>query len=131
LLTNSSTTYCIAMVLHLGMKLEYFRNQDWQAEWIEEAESQVRDQYIAKYEKVADKGDKSNAMPTKNPTHDVRFASFDNLSVTSAPCTSKIQEYLNHLVENIKNPLRWWIDNQHVYPNLHHMALDYLSIPGK
>lgn len=130
-LTDSSTTYRIAMVLHPGMKLEYFRNQEWQAEWIEEAESLVRDQYVAKYEKVADEGDESDATPTKNPTHNVGFASFGNLSVTSAPRASEIQEYLNHPVENVKDPLKWWVDNQHVYPNLHRMALDYLSIPGK
>jgi hypothetical protein len=27
--------------------------------------------------------------------------------------------------------LKWWVDNQYVYPNLYRMALDYLSIPGK
>src|SRR5713101_5422514 len=29
-LTDSSMTYRIAMVLHLGMKLEYFCNQKWE-----------------------------------------------------------------------------------------------------
>ena len=45
LLTDSSTTYRIAMVLHLGMKLEYFCNQKWKEEWIEEAKSLVREAY--------------------------------------------------------------------------------------
>jgi len=34
-------------------------------------------------------------------------------------------------VEKVKDPLKWWNDNCHVYPTLYHMALDYLSIPGK
>jgi hypothetical protein len=72
------------------MKLEYFHKQDWQAEWIREVESLVWDQYIAKYEKAADEGNESDTMPTKNLTHDVRFASFGNLSVTSTPCASEI-----------------------------------------
>lgn len=129
-LTDSSSTYRIAMVLHPGMKLEYFRNQKWKGEWIEEAESLVREEYIAEYEKVADE---SNATPTKNSKTENNggFASFGDLSVTSAPRASEIQEYLNHPVENVKDPLKWWVDNQHVYPNLHRMALDYLSIPGK
>ncbi|KAF8233852.1 hypothetical protein L208DRAFT_1264694 [Tricholoma matsutake] len=41
LLTNASTIYCIAMALHPGMKLEYFRKQKWPGEWIEEAECLV------------------------------------------------------------------------------------------
>ena len=40
-LTDSSPVYQIAMVLHLGMKLEYFCNYNWEAEWIEEAERLV------------------------------------------------------------------------------------------
>ena len=52
------------------------------------------------------------------------------LSMTSQLPPSKIQEYLSHPVKNVKDPLRWWVDNKHVYPNLYHMALDYLSIPG-
>jgi hypothetical protein len=34
-LTYSSNVYCIAMVLHPSMKLEYFHNQKWEGEWIE------------------------------------------------------------------------------------------------
>ena len=39
--------------------------------------------------------------------------------------------YLRNEVENVKDPLKWWYDNRHVYPTLHRMALDYLSIPGE
>jgi len=54
-----------------------------------------------------------------------------NVSVTTAPRASEIQEYLNFPVENVKDPLKWWVDNKYVYLNLYRMALDYLSIPGK
>jgi hypothetical protein len=40
-LTDSSNTYCITMVLHPGMKLEYFHNQKWEREWIKQAETFV------------------------------------------------------------------------------------------
>jgi len=127
-LTESSTTYRIAMVLHPGMKLEYFRNQKWMGDEIKEAERLVREEYVAKYE-VADESDTKPA--TNSKTNDGGFASFGDLSVTTAPRASEIQEYLNLPVENVKDPLKWWVDNQYVYPNLHRMALDYLSIPGK
>ena len=129
-LTNSSNVYHIAMVLHPGMKLECFRNQKWEEEWVEEAENLVREEYISSHEKAPDE---RNATPTENSDVDNNngFASFGNLSVTTCPCESEIQEYLSLPVENIKNPLKWWEDNKHIYPNLHHMALDYISIPGK
>jgi hypothetical protein len=40
-LTDSSAVYRIAMVLHPGMKLEYFRQHEWKEEWIEQAENMV------------------------------------------------------------------------------------------
>ena len=129
-LTDSSTTYRIAMILHPGMKLEYFRNQKWEEEWIEEAESLVREGYVAGYEKMARDSDTTPMKPSKTKDNS-GFTSFGNLSVTSAPRASEIQEYLKLPVENVKDPMKWWVDNQFVYPNLHRMALDYLSIPGK
>ena len=112
------------------MKLEYFHNQKWEREWIREAERLVQTEYITKYEKSADQ---SNETPSASSTmkNGLGFTSFGDLSVTTAPRASKIQEYLNHPVENIKDPLKWWVDNKYVYLNLHRMALDYLSIPGK
>ena len=61
------------------------------------------------------------------------FGTFANISVTKqvGSRSSELDEYLRKAVENVKEPLAWWITNRHVYPNLSHMALDYLSIPGK
>ena len=44
---------------------------------------------------------------------------------------NELEEYLALAVEEVDDPLRWWWDNRHVYPILHRVALDYLSIPGK
>jgi len=60
--TNTSTIYHITMVLHPGMKLEYFCNQKWTGKWIEEAECLVQEEYVVKYEKVADE---SNMTPMR------------------------------------------------------------------
>ena len=125
-LTDSSHVYHIAMVLHPGMKLEYFRNQKWEAEWIEQAETLVREVYAAKYEKITE----DTAPKDSTTKNNDGFASFGNLSVTTCPHASEIQEYLSHCVENIKDALKWWVDNKYVYPNLYRMALDYLSIPA-
>ena len=44
--------------------------------------------------------------------------------------SSELTQFLHKPVENVKEPMKWWVANRHVYPNLSHMALDYLSIPG-
>jgi hypothetical protein len=68
-----------------------------------------------------------------NNADDDDFIAFTNISVTNhvGSQTSELNEYLCKPVENVKDPLKWWIANRHVYPKLHRMALDYLSIPGK
>ena len=44
--------------------------------------------------------------------------------------SSELEDYLRKPVENVREPLKWWVANRDIYPNLHRMALDYLSIPG-
>ena len=39
-------------MLHPGLKLEYFRGQDWEQEWIDVAESLTREEYMDSYEKL-------------------------------------------------------------------------------
>ena len=60
------------------------------------------------------------------------FTAFGNISMTKqvGSRSSELREYLRKPVENVKEPMKWWVANHHVYPNLSHMALDYLSIPG-
>ncbi len=39
------------LVLHPGLKLEYFRQHQWDEEWIDVAENLVREEYMVNYEK--------------------------------------------------------------------------------
>jgi hypothetical protein len=50
-LTDDSAIYRIAIILHLGMKLEYFRLHGWEEEWIEKAEALVHEEYVRVYKK--------------------------------------------------------------------------------
>ena len=43
----------------------------------------------------------------------------------------KLDKYLSTDPEHVTDALAWWYKQKHVYPCLHQMALDYLSIPGK
>jgi hypothetical protein len=65
-LTDSSAVYWIAMVLHPGMKLEYFRQHEWKEEWIEQAENMVREEYISLYEKTSDENLSLETNTTNN-----------------------------------------------------------------
>lgn len=109
-LTDSSQTYRIAMVLHPGMKLEYFREREWEAEWIEEAKCLVREEYRANYEK--------------------KTTTTVELSVSTRSRMCELREYLSTPIEEVEDPLKWWTMKRHIYPNLHRMALDFLTIPG-
>jgi hypothetical protein len=41
LLTDSSHIYRITMILHPGIKLDYFCNQKWEEDWIEKAKTLI------------------------------------------------------------------------------------------
>ncbi len=60
---------------------------------------------------------------------------FDNLPSLQAPrpaeLHSKLDKYLGTDPEHVTDALAWWYEHKHMYPHLHRMALDYLSIPGK
>jgi hypothetical protein len=43
----------------------------------------------------------------------------------------ELDKYLGTDPEHVTDALAWWYEHKHVYPRLHRMALDYLSIPGK
>ncbi|KAG1861090.1 hypothetical protein C8R48DRAFT_604723, partial [Suillus tomentosus] len=48
-MTNLSSLYQIAMVLHPGLKLEYFRQQEWNDEWISHAKEITSEVYVKQY----------------------------------------------------------------------------------
>ena len=56
---------------------------------------------------------------------------FGDISLGTAQLPDELQEYLRHPVEKVADPLKWWVNNKNLYPTLHRMALDYLSIPRK
>lgn len=60
------------------------------------------------------------------------FVDFGDISMdpSSLQAFSEIDDYLRLPIENVSNPLKWWVDKQCVYPRLSRMALDYLSVPG-
>ena len=60
---------------------------------------------------------------------------FDDLPALSAPPKSDLHDeldcYLSTDPEHVTDALAWWYEKRLIYPHLHLMALDYLTIPGK
>jgi hAT family C-terminal dimerisation region len=60
---------------------------------------------------------------------------FDDLPALSAPPESDLHDeldrYLSMDPEHVTNALAWWHRKRFVYPRLHRMALNYLTIPGE
>src|SRR5271163_4544707 len=42
----------------------------------------------------------------------------------------ELDEYLTLPIERVRDPLTWWWDHRHAYPQLSVMAFDFLSAPG-
>ena len=51
------------------------------------------------------------------------------------PPKSDLRDELNHYLctdpEHVTDAFVWWYSKWFIYPRLHHMALDYLTIPGE
>jgi hypothetical protein len=120
----------LGVVLHPGLKLEYFRHQRWEEEWIETAENLTCEKYLDKYEKKAPANEDMSSSDNGDGPGDFSD-DFGNVSVAMQSRRNEIDEYLALPVVGVKDPLKWWTDNRAAYPNLSRMALDYLSIPGK
>ena len=60
---------------------------------------------------------------------------FDDLPALSAPPKSELRDeldrYLSTDPEHVTDAFAWWYERRSVYPRLHRMALDYLTIPGE
>ena len=57
-----------------------------------------------------------------------------NSIIDIAPMSSsgdELQRYLSVDPEDVKDGLMWWHERRATFPQLSHMACDYLSIPGK
>ncbi|KXN92375.1 hypothetical protein AN958_08094 [Leucoagaricus sp. SymC.cos] len=131
LLMNSNFT----PVLHPQHKLDYFHQAGWKLEWISMARSLVKETFEHSY-KVFSAADESLTedldMHSESKAENLKNI-FDCLLSLKKPSKSKaicdeLQLYLSTPPESSLKPLQWWHEKRKVYPQLHCMALDYLSI---
>jgi len=138
----------ILSVLHPHHKLEYFKAQKWENEWIQMARDIVRKEFDRSYKVVSNhtqedamQVDKDNNMVSTILTipelsnFEIRFSKniFDDLpdlAPTAADYRDELECYLATDDESVKDALMWWYERRNRFPRLSRMARDYLSIPG-
>ena len=124
----------LAIVLYPQHKLKYFEQAGWEPEWIAAAKDIIHAKFDRSYavqpgnvEEDQDGDIKMSEKRSKNI--------FDNLPALSAPRIRELRDeldrYLSTDPEHVVDEMMWWMERKSMYPNLSHMALDYLSIPSE
>ncbi|RDX44757.1 hypothetical protein OH76DRAFT_1359217 [Lentinus brumalis] len=112
--------------MHPGYKLQHFRNVGWPEEWIQVAETMIRDEWETYYRP------KAGAVPAIVDTNMKKM--FSSAKPTTSGHADPLDLYLNSpVVPQVDDPLKYW--NAHLAsPSeapLVHFTLDFLSVPGK
>ncbi|PIL36561.1 hypothetical protein GSI_00250 [Ganoderma sinense ZZ0214-1] len=149
-LTDASSAYRIAMILHPRHKTEYFHKLRWSESWRRTAIKLVTDEYRSSYENRVPKDNASSAKDTgsagatgvgpgrakgkaKATVEDDEKNIFDTLDTLTSKVPDvrdELKRYLSTDVEPVSDALQWWNDRRATFPNLSRMALDYLTIPA-
>jgi hypothetical protein len=136
------------LVLHPGHKTRYFKKAGMDDAWISKAIEMVHEEFeraYADYSQPESNNEHGNSSPRTNRSSAYDsdgsngFLKFnldsdsDSDDASSGPhaLQDELTRYLSSdRVKDVKDPLKWWHENQHVYPKLYRMARDYLLIPG-
>ncbi|THH13347.1 hypothetical protein EUX98_g9738, partial [Antrodiella citrinella] len=137
--TDVAPAYRIAMILHPRHKLGYFKDLNWELEWIENAKLAVYNEFATHYQEygtgigaIAGGGASRNDNTSTTGTGKNMFANMPALAkINDTAVTNELDHYLKQPREDAgDNALKWWYDHHTVYPCLSRMARDYLSIPA-
>ncbi|OJT13075.1 Zinc finger BED domain-containing protein 4 [Trametes pubescens] len=146
--TDETIVYRIAMILHPRYKLQYFRDADWEEDWITEALKLVRDEWTTNYKPQQAAADaqvasqakgkgragpgtgRRSAQQSQQSTTDL-FASISGAAAKAAK-QDLLEAYLEEPPQpTVQDPLHYWnVILQTTRSPLAQMALDFLSIPA-
>ncbi|KAJ7337718.1 ribonuclease H-like domain-containing protein [Mycena albidolilacea] len=138
LATDMSNIYCIAMVLHLSLKLEYFRSRNWADNWITTAKELVSEEYEMYLtvgggvdDVVEVDGDMASMSSSTADMSTSDWFGLLNLDLPSGALENNhLEQYLREPLEpGVTEPLKWWWARHHIWSELSRMALDYHSVP--
>ena len=118
--------YAVATILDPRFKLQYYKDNEWEDEWIEEALERFRSAYACYRSPPASSADER--APAEWDDMDLLTSGFGRRR-TAKP--DELEAYLAAPVAGRDTKtLQWWKANAASYPCLAAMALDYLAIPA-
>ena len=117
-------------MLHPKYKLSYFRSKNWPEEWVDAARTVLREQGSAYYKPFNNLNADTSSQSSISPARDDFFDELDDFGTVTT--VDELEEYLNTPTISTKGlePLMWWYTIGDSNP-LAHMAIDFLSAPGK
>ena len=127
-LSNLTPAYCLAFLLNLWYKMQWF-NKHWNSKpaWRADVSKIVAEAYKAAKKLWADDMPQ-RASPRRDKT---AYEAFNDLSEDEEE--DELQRYLNapRLKGDAKDhPLDWWAKNESLYPVLSHLAYELLAAPS-
>ncbi|CAB4375503.1 unnamed protein product [Rhizophagus irregularis] len=125
--TDESIVYPIATILDPRIKLKYYKQQEWEEEYINKAIKIIKKQYNENYQ---DDSFNNDLRAQKTDLNNF-FSLFEMGDDNDSSNEDELEEYLRKPAVNFKtDPLQWWKAHEATYPHLAKMARDYLAIPG-
>ena len=148
--TDSNTGQVIATILDPRMKLQLFRNLEWEATWIDNARDKFIRIFNKRYARVpiatlsSGAGEQSirpasqrirSIATHETPANRRRYEDLVFGVSTEEPdddlLESQVNIYLREArVDRNMDIIQWWKLHEHRLPNLALMARDYLSVPA-
>ncbi|SJL04853.1 uncharacterized protein ARMOST_08224 [Armillaria ostoyae] len=137
--TDESHIYRIAMVMHPSHKMQYFLQQKWKSDWVDEALNMVRDEwrFFNAYFWHVPKPSTAGTTATSQRKHrkfswDTDSEDEDETDALSVAMTADPLELYLHspVLESISDPLMYWTSQNPATNPLAHFALDFLSVPA-
>ena len=118
--------YAVTTILDPRFKLQYYKENDWEQRWIDEAVESFRNAYAYYRDPSAPRT--GERLPVDHDNTDLMETVFRRRP-TENP--DELDEYLSAPAANTgTDVLQWWKTNATTYPCLATMARDYLAIPA-
>ncbi|GBC48099.2 zinc finger BED domain-containing protein RICESLEEPER 2-like [Rhizophagus irregularis DAOM 181602=DAOM 197198] len=122
---KTNYSYLISTILDPRLKLQYYKDNEWGDELIND----IQQKFLSMYNKSYAVSIQSDQTETPNKKKSVMSRVFKRHRVESSADEYQIYLSLPQLDGN-EDPLEWWKNNEQQFPSLAKMARDFLLIPA-
>jgi hypothetical protein len=123
---GDAAVYSVATVLDPRLKLEYYREHDWEDKWMNLAKDNVESVFRTHPMPAA-----QSAPTSSHGEPDDELAAILAAKRRRIDPPDELHDYLTSRPADVTvNVLQWWKINSLAYPRLSEMARDYLAVPA-